>query len=58
MLYLIPINEDASTEEIEYPITKYTNLLKCSVNVILSEDKKGKVVMSVNSNDKAMVIAE
>ena len=32
--------------------------MKCSVNVILSEDKKGKVVMAINSNDKAMVVAE
>lgn len=58
MLYLVSVNDDASADDIEMPITKYTTQLKCCVNVILAEDKKGKVTMSVNTNDKAMVIAE
>ena len=58
MLYLVSVNDDASTEEVEMPITKFTTQLKCCVNVILSEDKRGKVKISINSNDRAMVIAE
>ena len=50
MLYLVSVNDDASTEEVEMPITKFTTQLKCCVNVILSEDKRGKVKISINSN--------
>lgn len=37
---------------------KWTNTVNINVRCILSEDKKQTVLLKVNTNDKAMVVAE
>ena len=38
--------------------TKWTDTVNVNVRSILSEDKKQTVLLKVNTNDKAMVVAE
>ena len=37
---------------------KWTNTVNINVRCILSEEKKQTVLLKVNTNDKAMVVAE
>jgi hypothetical protein len=53
MLQMLPMDQP-----IEDGFTRWTNTVNINVRSILSEDKKQMVMLKLNVNDKAMVIAE